>query len=111
LEVELLDPSGEVDNCVRVARGEADFSLSRVAAFLTAAPVAARYVAVLVGRSPICAFVPASSAIQRPDQLSGRRVGGAVWAMSEFVGAMSWLGLPPASVIPMSRTSGGGLLQ
>ncbi len=111
MEVELLDPSGEVDNCVRVARGEADFCLSRVAAYLAAAPVAARYVAVLVGRSPICAFVPASSAITRPDQLSGRRVGGGVWAMAEFVGAMSWLGLAPASVVPMSRTSGGGLLQ
>lgn len=96
---------------MRVARDEADFCLSRVAAYLAAAPVAARYVAVLVGRSPICAFVPTASPIQRPDQLSGRRVGGAVWAMAEFVGALSWLGLPPASVVPMSRTSGGGLLQ
>lgn len=111
MEVELLDPSGEVDNCVRVARGEADFSLSRVAAFLAAAPVAARYVSVLVRRSPICAFVPASSAIERPDQLSGRRVAGAVWAMAELTGAMSWLDLAPALVVPMSRTSGGGLLQ
>ncbi len=82
-----------------------------MAAFLAAGSVAARYVAVLVGRSPICAFVPASSAIERPDQLSGRRVGGAVWAMAEFVGAMSWLGLAPALVVPTSRTSGGGLLQ
>ena len=116
MDVELLDPSGEADNAVRVGRGDADFCLSRAAGFLVAAagspePLGARFVAVLVGRSPISAFVPAPSAVVGPAQLPGLRVGGAVWAMAEFLGAMSWLGLNPPVVVPMSRTSGGGLLQ
>ena len=115
MEVELLDPSGEADNSTRVATGEADLCLSRVAGHLVAAArdddLAARFAAVIVRRSPICAFVPASSAAVRPGDLSGLRVGGAVWAMAEFVGGMAWLGLDPPLVVPMSRSSGGGLLQ
>jgi ABC-type nitrate/sulfonate/bicarbonate transport system substrate-binding protein len=115
LAVELLDPWGEVDNVRRVAGGDADFCLSRVAGYLVATAkdsgLAARYAAILVRRSPIAAFVPASSDIVRPADLSGRRVGGATWAMAEFVGGMAWLGLEPPEIVPMSRSSGGGLLQ
>ena len=113
--MELLDPSGEAENSVRVARGEADFSLSRVAGHLVSVvehgPLAARFAAVMVRRSPISVFVPVESDIVEPAHLSGRRVGGAVWAMAEFTGGMAWLGLEPAAAVPMSRTSGGGLLQ
>lgn len=100
---------------VRVAGGEADFCLSRVASYLVAAAkhdhVAARFVAVLVRRSPIAAFVPASSGVHQPRDLSGLRVGGAAWAMAEFLGGMTELGLEPPVAMPMSRSSGGGLLQ
>ncbi len=113
--MELLDPSGEVDNVIRVASGEADFCLSRIAGHLLALArddtLAARFAAVLVRRSPIAAFVPASSDVVRPADLPGLRVAGAVWAMAEFVGGMAWLGLAPPRVVPMNRSSGGGLLQ
>jgi ABC-type nitrate/sulfonate/bicarbonate transport system substrate-binding protein len=115
LAVELLDPSGEVDNSTRVADGDADFSLSRVAGHLVAAStekdLAARFVSVIVRRSPIGAFVPATSPAVRPADLSGLRVAGAAWAMAEFVGGMTELGLDPAVVVPLSRSTGGGLLQ
>ncbi len=113
--MELLDASGEVDNASRVASGEADLCLSRVAGHLVAAArdrrLAARFVAILVRRSPIAAFVPAGCEAARPADLSGLRVGGARWAMAEFMGGMAWLGLEPPLVVPMSRSSGGGLLQ
>ena len=115
LEVELLDPSGEVDNSTRVASGDADFSLSRVAGHLVAAArdkdLAARFAAVIVRRSPIGAFVEASSPALQAGDLSGLRVSGAAWAMAEFVGGMAELGLHPPVVVPMSRSTGGGLLQ
>lgn len=98
-----------------MASGDADFSLSRIAGHLVAVasspePLAARFAAVLVRRSPISAFVPAGAPARRPADLGGLRVAGAVWAMAEFVGGMAELGLTPA-VVPLSRTSGGGLLQ
>ena len=115
LEVKLLDPAGEIVNATRVANGDADFCLSRVAGHQVAAAadehLAARFAAVIVRRSPNAAFVPASSDVTRPGDLSGLRVGGAVWAMAEFLGGMEWLGLGPPVVVPMSRSSGGGLLQ
>ena len=99
-----------------MASGETDFSLSRIAGHLVAVagspePLAARFAAVLVRRSPISAFVPAGSAATTPADLAGLRVAGAVWAVAEFVGGMAELGLAPPAVVPLSRTSGGGLLQ
>ena len=98
-----------------VASGGADFCLTRVAGYLVAAAnndrLAARFAAALVRRSPIAAFVPASSDVRRPADLSGLRVGDAVWAMAEFVGGMAYLDLDPPFVVPMNGSSGGGLLQ
>ena len=62
-------------------------------------------------RSPIGAFVPASSTAVRPGDLSGLRVAGAPWAMAEFVGGMTELEVDPPVVVPTSRSTGGGLLQ
>jgi ABC-type nitrate/sulfonate/bicarbonate transport system substrate-binding protein len=97
-----------------VASGDADFCLSRVAGYQVAAAqageLAAHFAAILVRRSPISVFVPAESDIAAPADLARRRVGGATWAMAEFVAGMAWLGLEPPEVVPMSRTSGGGLL-
>lgn len=80
VDVEILDPSGGPDNVVRVGAGESDFALTSVQHYLTAraehGDIAARFVAMVVQRSPIGALVPATSVVREPADLAGCRVGG-----------------------------------
>ncbi len=82
LEVAILEPEGGPDNIARVASGESDFALTSVQHYLSAraaspsAELAARFVAIIVQRSPIAALVPANSRVREPADLAGCRVGG-----------------------------------
>lgn len=80
LDVEILDPSGGPDNVARVASGGSDFALTSVNHYLSAVArhgeLAARFVAVIVQRSPIGALVAARSALREPADLAGARIGG-----------------------------------
>jgi ABC-type nitrate/sulfonate/bicarbonate transport system substrate-binding protein len=80
LDVEILDPSGGPDNVARVASGGSDFALTSVNHYLSAVArhddLAARFVAVVVQRSPIGALVAAASELREPADLAGAKVGG-----------------------------------
>ena len=80
VDVEILDPSGGPDNVARVGAGDSDFALTSVQHYLSAraehGDIPARFVAMVVQRSPIGALVPATSDVRRPADLSRCRVGG-----------------------------------
>jgi ABC-type nitrate/sulfonate/bicarbonate transport system substrate-binding protein len=91
----------------RVAAGGADFCLTSVTHYLfarAAAPeLAARFVSVVVQRSPISGLVAASSALVSPADLAGRRLGGQPdnKLVKELQGGLADLGLAPATLVPM----------
>lgn len=107
VDVEILDPSGGPDNVVRVGRGESDFALTSVQHYLSAraahGDVPARFVAMVVQRSPIGALVPAASARRRPEDLAGCRVGGdpASPQVIEFLATLEHLGVAPPAVVEL----------
>ena len=80
VDVDILDPSGGPENVVRVGAGESDFALTSVQHYLSAraehGDIPARFVAMIVQRSPIGALVPATSVVRVPADLAGCRVGG-----------------------------------
>jgi ABC-type nitrate/sulfonate/bicarbonate transport system substrate-binding protein len=80
VDVEILDPSGGPDNVVAVGSGDSDFALTSVQHYLSArathGDIAARFVAMVVRRSPIGALVAASSGVASPADLARCRVGG-----------------------------------
>lgn len=82
LEVEILEPAPGPANVDRVAAGGAEFCLTSVSHFLRALRrqpdqrVAARYVAIVVQRSPMAGFVSADSERQLAADLGGARLGG-----------------------------------
>jgi NitT/TauT family transport system substrate-binding protein len=106
-DVELLDPQGGPANVNRVADGGADFCLTSIAHYLTArarsGDVAARFVAIVVQRSPMAALVAESSSIHRPEDLAGRRLGGPPEGgmVLEYQAALDRLGLDRSEVVPM----------
>ena len=108
VDVEILDPSGGPDNVVRVGRGESDFALTSVQHYLSAraehGEIAARFVAMVVQRSPIAALVPAGSKRRLPADLAGCRVGGdpANPQVSEFLATLDHLGVPRPTLVEMS---------
>jgi ABC-type nitrate/sulfonate/bicarbonate transport system substrate-binding protein len=107
LEVELLDPAGGPENVQRVAGGGADFCLTSVAHYLgaraAADDLAARFVAVVVQRSPMAGLVVASSDLTTPSDLSGRRIGGRPDGalVADYQASLVALGFEPATVVPM----------
>ncbi|MDQ3896786.1 MAG: ABC transporter substrate-binding protein [Actinomycetota bacterium] len=107
LEVDILDPAPGPENVKRVAAGGADFCLTSVTHYLTARAgtddLAARFVSVVVRRSPMTAFVPAESPLAAPADLAGRRLGGPAESrlVAEFLAGMAALGLRPPSLVPL----------
>ena len=89
----------------RVAAGGSDFCLTSVTHYLTAraqsGDLAARFVSVVVRRSPMSGFVPADSALVTPADLAGRRLGAAPDSrlVHEFQAGLAYLGLAPAEVV------------
>ena len=82
-----------------MAAGGSDFCLTSVTHYLTAraqsGDLAARFVSVVVRRSPMAGFVPADSALTTPADLAGRRLGAPETSrlVNEFVAGMDMLGL------------------
>jgi NitT/TauT family transport system substrate-binding protein len=91
----------------RVADGGADFCLTSVAHYLNAraryGDLPARFVAMVVQRSPVAALVAAESPIAGPADLAGRRLGGPVdgGMVLEYQAALDRLGLGRSELVPL----------
>lgn len=102
-----MDPAGGPDNIRLVASKDSDFCLTSVHHYLTAhaqeGPLSARFVAVVVQRSPLAAIVAAASDLSDPVDLVGVRV--AVRAErphgAEFLASLARLGVEGIEVVPM----------
>jgi ABC-type nitrate/sulfonate/bicarbonate transport system substrate-binding protein len=107
LEVELLEPSGGPDNIERVSSGGADFCLTSVAHYLTArarsADIAARFVAIVVQRSPMAALVAEGSPLRVPADLTGCRLGGPAdgGLVADFQASLDHLGIGRSELVPL----------
>ncbi len=107
VDVEILDPSGGPDNVVRVGAGGSEFALTSVQHYLSAraehGDIAARFVAMVVQRSPIGALVPASSSLRTPADLAGIRVGGDPTnpQMIEFLATLDHRGIERPTLIEL----------
>lgn len=113
LDVAIDDPPGGPENILYVADGRRDACLTSVHHLLTATqsnggPLAARFVAIIVRRSPIAALVPLDSPLQKPADLAGRRYGGSPDGAhtKEFVATLARLGIDPP--IQIAGDDGGG---
>ena len=90
-----------------MAAGGSDFCLTSVSHYLfarAATPgLAARFVSVVVQRSPISGLVDAASDLTEPADLAGRRLGGMPdnKLVKEFQGGLASLGLAPAALVPV----------
>lgn len=109
LRVRIAEHAGGPLNVVRVAEGGAHFCLTDVHHYLAARAarpgLAARFVAVIVRRSPLSAVVAASSPIAVPADLPGRRLGApeGSWYLAEFLAGLARLGVAPPQVVPMDQ--------
>jgi len=92
----------------RVADGEVDFCLTSVNHYLRAraqyGDLAARFVAVVVQRSPMAGMVAADSDIATAADLTGRRVAGAAdeKLVAEYEAALAARGLGPSVMVPVA---------
>ena len=101
-----------------MAAGGSDFCLTSVTHYLTAraqspaqgaaraqfpAHLAARFVSVVVRRSPMAGLVPADSSLRSPEDLAGRRLGGPEQSrlVAEFRAGMAELGLAPPELVAL----------
>ena len=111
LDVEILDPSGGPDNIVRVGNGESDFALTSVNHYLSAVaqhgPIPARFVAIVVQRSPVGAMVRASSGFVAPDDLPGARLGGDPEnpQVIEFLASLDHRGIGRPALVELDNTA------
>jgi NitT/TauT family transport system substrate-binding protein len=116
VDVEILDPSGGPDNIVRVGRGESDFALTSVQHYLSAraehGDIPARFVAMIVQRSPIGALVRVDSGVRRPADLAGRRVGGDPEnpQVIEFMATLDFLGIDRPELVEVAAGRGPAAL-
>lgn len=104
--MEILEPAPGPENVRRVAEGGSDFCLTSVVHYLTAraqsGPLAARFAAVVVQRSPMAGIVAADSPVSEPAHLSGRRLGGPADSrlVAEYQAGLRHLGLAPSVLVP-----------
>ena len=116
VDVEILDPSGGPDNVVRVGSGDSDFALTSVQHYLSAraehGDIPARFVAMVVQRSPIGALVPATSPVRRPADLAGCRVGGDATnpQVIEFMATLDHLGIERPALVDLAAGTGPAAL-
>lgn len=95
------------DNVIQVGEGGSDFCLTSVHHYLTAwsraGDLAARFVAVIVRRSPVAALVLADSDVTSVADLPGRRVAGSPDKahMLEFEASLRHRGLGGCEPVPM----------
>lgn len=103
----MLEPAAGPENVRRVAAGGSEFCLTSVAHYLDARArwggLAARYVSVVVRRSPMAGLVRADSAIATPADLSRARLGGPADSrlVAEYQAALEHLGLARAEQVPV----------
>ncbi len=106
LQIELLEPAPGPENVRRVAQGDADFCLTSVNHYLTAraqtGDLAARFVAVVVQRSPIAAIVADDAEIQSRSDLAGRRIAGPPDGrlVAEYEAALVTQGIGASVLVP-----------
>lgn len=111
LDVEILDPSGGPDNVVLVGRGDSDFALTSVNHYLSARArhgvIAARFVAMVVQRSPVGAMVRSSSAFVSVADLAGARLGGDPEnpQVIEFLASLEWRGFARPALVELDNVS------
>lgn len=104
LEVEFLEPDRN-GSVASVADGGAEFCLTSVLHLLrekAARPdLAARFVAIVMQRSPIAALVPEDSTIRTAADLAGRRVAGSPdnHHVADYQAALVTLGVKPSKVV------------
>ena len=116
VDVEILDPSGGPDNVVRVGSGDSDFALTSVQHYLSAraehGDIPARFVAMVVQRSPIGALVPAASPWRTPADLAGLRVAGdpANPQVAEFFATLDHLGIDRPALVDVGAGNGPAAL-
>ena len=116
LDVELLDPAAGPENIRRVSDGGADFCLTSVTHFLRARArfddLAARFVAVVVQRSPMSALVPAGSPLAEAADLAGCRLGGPADShlVADYQASLDHLGLGRSELVPMGYLEAWGAL-
>ncbi len=107
LDVELLDPAGGPENVERVGSGGADFCLTSVAHYLAArarfGDIAARFVAVVVQRSPMAALVAKDSWLASPADLAGCRLGGPAdgGLVADYQASLDRLGIGRSELVPL----------
>ena len=95
-----------------MAAGGSDFCLTSVTHYLTAraqsGDLPARFVSVVVRRSPMSAFVRADSPMATPADLAGCRLGAPEQAklVNEFRAGMAALGLAPPELVPFDYSLG-----
>lgn len=105
LEVEFLEPLKDA-SVESVATGDCDFCLTSVLHLMrekAAKPqLAARFVAMVMSRSPISALVPEDSPVRRPEDLAGLRVAGSPGNhhVDDYRAAMVTLGIKPPKIVP-----------
>jgi len=116
VDLEILDPSGGPDNVARVGSGDSDFALTSVQHYLSAraehGAIPARFVAMVVQRSPIGALVPATSDLSGPADLAGCRVGGdpANPQVVEFMATLDHLGIDRPALVEVAPGNGPAVL-
>jgi ABC-type nitrate/sulfonate/bicarbonate transport system substrate-binding protein len=105
LDVAIDDPPGGPENILYVADGRRDACLTSVHHLLTATerqgPLAARFVAIIVRRSPISALVPVDSPLTTAADLAGRRfvAGSDKPHTKEFLATLRHLGIEPPTQV------------
>jgi len=107
LDVEILEPAPGPANVERVAKGGAEFCLTSVSHFLRAQqrrPLAARYIAAVVQRSPMAALVADNSPFERPEDLAGARLGGEAGndLVLQYQAALAARGIGPSRLVARS---------
>lgn len=107
LDVQLMEPAPGPENVRRVAEGGADLCLTSVNHYLKArslwGELPARYTSVVVRRNPMAGIVAADSPFTTPADLAGARLGGPADSklVADYQGALRWLGLDPAELVPL----------
>jgi ABC-type nitrate/sulfonate/bicarbonate transport system substrate-binding protein len=115
LDVEILEPAGGPANVARVASGATEFCLTSVSHFLKAQKrqrLPARFVAVVVQRSPMAGFVAADSALRGPSDLGHARLGGTAdnELVAQFQAALVHRGIGPSPLTSVPYADGPAAL-
>jgi NMT1/THI5 like len=114
LDVEILEPAPGPANVARVASGGTEFCLTSVSHFMKAhqlktqkqEALPARFVGIVVQRSPMAAMVAADSGWQEPADLSRARLGGQADSelVAQFQAALTHRGLDPSPLVTVPYT-------